>query len=270
MCLVLLANDVHPRYRLVLAANRDEFFRRRTAPANRWADAPDVLAGRDLEGGGTWLGVTIAGRWAAVTNFRESAPPLPDAPSRGHLVAEYLRGREAPSEYADRLTSTAASYNGFNLLLGDAEDVCWISNRTAEGAGISRRRLGAGLYGISNHLLDTPWRKVTRGKERLKEIAAAETDPSADSLLEMLLDTTFAAEHELPRTGVSRDLEIALSAAFISTPDYGTRSSSALLIGRDGGIHLAERSFDSSARVVEELHHHLDPREATLASSTHV
>ena len=252
MCLILFAHDVHPEYSLVLAANRDEFFSRPTAPAARWADAPHVIAGRDLQGGGTWLGVTEDGRWSAVTNFREETPSRRDAPSRGHLVSRFLLTDIPASAYADSIAPNATAYNGFNLLLGDGREVVWLSNRTSGGVGFSQRILTPGIYGLSNHLLDTPWRKVTRGKEHLGEIVAQPTIPAPEPLLDLLLDTTYAAEHQLPSTGVPAELERLLSAAFISTPEYGTRSSTALLVARTGAIRFAERSFDSRGSVTNE------------------
>jgi uncharacterized protein with NRDE domain len=252
MCLILFAHDFHPEYRLVLAANRDEFFTRPTDPLHRWADNPEILAGRDREGGGTWLGTTSGGRWAAVTNFREATAPRPDAPSRGHLVTNFLEEDSPPLEYARSLLPRAGDYNGFNLLVGDENGVVWFSNRSIPPGKPDPVGLERGVYGISNHLLDTPWPKVLRGKAGLKLILQGNGPPSSERLLELLLDTSYAAEHELPWTGVGPEMERALSAAFISTPDYGTRSSSALLIGRDGRISFAERSFDAAGRPAGE------------------
>src|SRR5688500_18782433 len=129
MCLILLAHEAHPRYRLVVAANRDELYARPTAPAGWWDDYPGVLGGRDLRGGGSWMGVTRDGRWAAVTNYRDPAGERKDAPSRGDLVGDFLRGSESPSEYLARLQPRAAAYNGFNLLVGEPGTVLWLSNR---------------------------------------------------------------------------------------------------------------------------------------------
>lgn len=237
MCLILFAYRVHPEYRLVAAANRDEFFARPTAPAAPWPDAPGVVAGRDLRGGGTWMGVAEGGRWAAVTNHRDPGEPLPHAPSRGDLVAGFLRGAEAPGDYLARLESRAAEYNGFNLLAGDARSLFWFSNRSGEPP----RRLEPGIYGLSNHLLDTAWPKVQRGKRELARLLAGPADPVP--LLDLLLDRTLAADHLLPDTGVGAERERALSAAFILTPGYGTRASTALLLRPDGGGLLVERTF---------------------------
>ena len=246
MCLILLAHEEHPRYRLVVAANRDEFHARPTAPADWWADAPDVLAGRDLRGGGTWMGVSLDGRWAAVTNYRDPAGERAGAPSRGELVGDFLRGRESPAEYLSRLGPRAGEYNGFNLLVGEPGTVLWLSNR-ADG----QRALAPGVHGVSNHLLDTPWPKVERGKRALGALLR-EPRLDAEPMLDLLLDRTVAADHELPDTGVGLTLERALSTMFISTPEYGTRSSTALLVDHDGGVLFVERTHLPDARETHD------------------
>lgn len=238
MCLILLAHAAHPSYRLILTANRDEFHDRPTRPAHRWPDAPHVVAGLDLRGGGTWLGVTDGGRWAAVTNFRDAAQLGRTAPSRGKLVADYLRRDLSPRAYVDQVAELGAEMNGFNLLVGDADEVWWISNRAPELAG----PVGPGIHGISNALLDTPWPKVVRGKRELERLVSAASAPDPDQLIGILLDRTLAADHELPQTGVGTEMERALSAPFIATPGYGTRSSTALLIDHSGGVLLVERT----------------------------
>ena len=237
MCLILLAHDAHPRYRLVVAANRDEFYARPAAPAAWWPDAPGVLAGRDLRGGGTWLGITRAGRFAAVTNFRETAPVAPDAPSRGHLVGGFLRGADAPEAYLRALAARAGEYAGFNLLVGDGEDLRWLSNR-----GGAARALEAGVYGLSNALLDTPWPKVARGKAGLAAALAGggEVDPGA--LFRVLWDAEPAPDAHLPDTGVGLERERMLSPPFIRGAEYGTRASTVLLVGRDGRVGFVERT----------------------------
>ncbi|MEX2572030.1 MAG: NRDE family protein [Gemmatimonadota bacterium] len=250
MCLVLFAHDIHPAYSLVLAANRDEFHDRPTAPAGMWDDAPEVLGGRDLRMGGTWLAVTRSGRWAAVTNYRDPSEFERLARSRGHLVSDFVTGRQSPEGYLAELEAARGDFSGYNLLAADRHRVFWSSNR-APGS-TPRRPLGAGIYGLSNHLLDTPWPKVTRGKTALSDLIASPDDLAPERLLDLLLDRTLAAEHELPATGVTLELERALSAAFIRTPGYGTRSSTALLIRRDGGIHFAERRFDEKGETVGE------------------
>lgn len=236
MCLIVVAHRAHPEYRLVVAANRDEWFDRAAAPAAFWPDAPDVLAGRDLRAGGTWLGVTRAGRFAALTNVRDPSHNRPDAPSRGALVGDYLTGSAGPDAYLDALRTRADRYNGFNLIVGDAERLLCFSNRDGR-----KRDLGAGIFGLSNALLDTPWPKVESAKQRLARLLAEA--PAADALLELMSDTTVAPDDALPSTGVPLDWERALSPLRILTSGYGTRCTTALTIDRDGRVAFAERTY---------------------------
>lgn len=240
MCLILLAYRAHPGHPLVVAANRDEFHERPAAPAHWWPDAPGLLAGRDLRGGGTWLGVTRGGRFAAVTNYREPAAWRADACSRGELVRGFLEDSAGAARYLRRLAPRAGEYNGFSLLLGDARELWFYSNR-----GGAPRRLGPGLYGLSNELLDTPWPKVERGRRRMQRALRAARLSTAP-LLAMLGDTEPAADADLPDTGIGRDRERALSPMFIRMPGYGTRCSTALVFDADGRVELEERSFDAA------------------------
>jgi uncharacterized protein with NRDE domain len=244
MCLILFAHHAHQAYPLVVAANRDEWFRRPTAPAGFWPDAPEVFAGRDLEQRGTWLGITRRGRFAALTNFRDPGSNRPDAPSRGALVSEFLRADVSPGEYLAGLRGEAALYNGFSLLAGDGASLAYFSNREGE-----IRRLESGVYGLSNSLIDVPWPKVQSGKARL----AAALDgggPDPEALLALLDDTDMAVDEALPSTGVSRDWERRLSSLRIVGDGYGTRSSTALLVGADGEVSFVERSFDQGGGEV--------------------
>lgn len=245
MCLILLAYRVHPGYELVMAANRDEFYRRPTAPAGFWEDVPYLLAGRDLKEGGTWMGITRQGRFAAVTNYRDPQAVRPHAPSRGNLVGDYLKGNESPRDYLARLVPEAGNYNGFNLLLGDDQGLFYYSNQ--DGAP---RSLPSGIYGLSNHLLDTPWPKVARGRQALETLLGQSSGPTSEALFAILEDRTQASDEELPETGVGIELERMLSPMFIQTPDYGTCSSSVLLMEKGGGIYLAEKTH-AEARVRE-------------------
>jgi uncharacterized protein with NRDE domain len=238
MCLILLALDTHPDYALVLAANRDEFYDRPTAPAAFWDDAPGVLAGRDLRAGGTWLGIDRRGRVAAVTNYRQGTREAAAARSRGHLVSDYLTATMDGAAHMARVERDAGLYNGFNLLCGQVGALHYFSNR--EGPA---RRLGAGVYGLSNHLLDSPWPKVTTGKTGLTGLLSATGKALLASLFTLLSDRRQAADDALPRTGVSPEWERLLSSAFIASPEYGTRSSTVVLVGRGGGTVFVERSF---------------------------
>jgi uncharacterized protein with NRDE domain len=250
VCLVVFAHDAHPRYRLVLGANRDEFHARPADALAEWPDAPGVFGGRDLQAGGTWLGVTWTGRWAAVTNFRDPEETAGRPASRGHLVSEFLTGRRPAREYLESLRPRLHEFSGFNLLVSDDSGTFWMSNRSVPRTPVTP--LGRGLYGLSNHLLDTPWPKVERGKDGLRRLLQSSGVLPPTELLDLLLDRTRAADHELPDTGVGRDLERALSSPFIFTPEYGTRASSALLISASGEISVAERTFAPDGTLVGE------------------
>lgn len=236
MCLILLAHGAHPDYPLVIAANRDEYYRRPTAKAAFWQDYPHILAGRDLECMGTWLGVTRQGRFAAITNFRDPRERKIDAPSRGTLVSEFLASKREPREYLEEVAARASDYKGFNLLVGDIDNVFYFSSRAGQVQEVS-----PGIHGLSNHLLDTPWPKVARGKLRLR--AALADEPSLESLLDLLHDREPAAETELPDTGIGTPMERVLSPALIVSPQYGTRASTAVLFGGDGSVSFSERTI---------------------------
>lgn len=243
MCLIVLAWRTQVRYRLIVAANRDEYFLRPAAPAAFWDDHSGVLAGRDLEAGGTWLGVTLGGRFAALTNYRNPAEKRTGAPSRGALVSEFLIGKAAPREYAQELEKRGAEYNGFGLLVGDAGSMYFLSNRGGHSA-----RVEPGVHGLSNHLLDTPWPKVEKGKARLA--AQLERPFDAEAAFALLDDTERAPDGELPSTGVSLELEERLSAIRIpAIGGYGTRCSTVLCFGADGKIEFHERSYREDGSV---------------------
>lgn len=239
MCLILFALDAHPRYPLVVAANRDEFHGRPTRPAGWWPEAPGVLAGRDERSGGTWMGATRGGRWAAVTNHRNPTTERGSAPSRGSLVAEYLRGGEPPEAFLARVAEGAGAYDGFNLLVGEGSRVLWLSNRAPTPGPVA---VEPGVHGLSNALLDTPWPKVVRGRRELERLLGEpELRPAA--LLDAMLDRTLAADRELPETGVGTEHERALSPRFILGPTYGTRASTALLLEHGGTLRFVERTY---------------------------
>ena len=253
MCLILIALDSHPDFALIVAANRDEFYDRPSAVAGFWADAPWILGGRDLKAGGTWLGVDRRGRFAAVTNYRQGQLE-PAAPrSRGHLVSDFLTSGVDPRAHIDRVQRDAALYNGFNLIAGHARDVFYFSNREARA-----RALGPGVYGLSNHLLDTAWPKVTSSKNALNALLTADPGELIPNLLALLSDRRQAADHLLPRTGVSEDWERLLSSAFIASSNYGTRSSTVVLAGRDGHVVLVERNFGAGGVPAEQVRYEFE------------
>lgn len=206
-----------------------------------WQDAPNILAGSDLAGGGTWCGITGDGCFAAVTNYRDPRDVRDDSPSRGLLVSEFLRGPKPPRTYLADLSSEAHRYNGFSLLVGDADDLFYFCNRENVA-----RELEPGLYGLSNHLLDEPWPKVERAKRGLADLLIADTIDTSH-LLELLADGRRPRDAALPSTGVSRDWERVLSPIFISSPMYGTRSSTALLVAYDGRVSVTERGYPEGA-----------------------
>lgn len=244
MCLLLFAHGVHPDYPLVVLANRDEFHRRPTAAAQWWAEG-DILAGRDLEAGGTWMGVSLAGRFAAVTNYRDPASHQPGLRSRGAVVVEALRAPDARG-FLDRLRAEGGAYNGFNLVLGEPGAVWSFGNR---GGGAIELR--PGLYGLSNHLMETPWPKVVRGKRLLQSYLESVRFPDLEPAFELLGDRTPAPEAELPETGVGLEWERRLAPMFIVSPSYGTRASTILLISASGQATFAERSFGPDGRPTD-------------------
>jgi len=244
MCLILFAYDIHPEYRLIVAANRDEFLDRPTDKAGFWDDHPSVLGGRDLKNGGTWMGVTRSGRFAAVTNYREPEKKHATAPSRGRLVSDFLISDKSAQACIEEFSSRADEYNGFNLLLFDGDDLCWFSNRSEDAEKLSR-----GLHGLSNHLLDTQWPKVTDGKRRLKSALELSGPELTDALFCMLEDTVVPPDSELPDTGVGMEWERILGAKMIVSPGYGTRSCTVLLMNRTGGGFFFEQTIDQGHPV---------------------
>jgi uncharacterized protein with NRDE domain len=254
MCLIVFDwqpdarhGDIRPL--LTLSANRDEFLRRDADPMQWWADAPGVLAGRDLTGGGTWLGVSRDGRFAALTNYRAPSEVRPDAPTRGTLVSAFLAGeRMEPMAYLRRVAAEGHRYNGFNLLVGDftRRELGWYGNRADTPPAL----LDAGVHGLSNSLLNTPWPKLVAQREALRDLIHADEAPPLDLLIDTLRDPRMANDDALPSTGLSIERERVLSAAFIDTPEYGTRSTTALRVAVDAnGLSLAikERSDDDGS-----------------------
>ncbi|MGE5624439.1 MAG: NRDE family protein [Bacillota bacterium] len=245
MCLLVFAWKTHPAHALLFAGNRDERHARASAAAGFWDDAPEVLGGRDLEAGGTWLGVTAGGRFAVVTNYREGLDPPKRPRSRGELPAEFLKGGMRPADYLAGLRRRADDYAAFSFLCGDRDELYYFSNRGGEPSQVE-----PGIHGLSNHLLDTPWPKVSLSKARFGLLLEQEAFTS-DALFRLLYDTTPAADEVLPDTGIGADLERRVSSPFVLHPVYGTRSSSLLRLERDGGLEFAERRFDPAGREVE-------------------
>jgi uncharacterized protein with NRDE domain len=247
MCLLVIAWQVHPHYRLVVAANRDEFHERPTAAMAKWLPPDDIIAGRDLRAGGTWLAMDRARRFGIVTNFRELQRPVLDRPSRGNLIPDYLRNEKGAEGYLQELEPNAGGYSGFNLLLTDSGSLWYASNRADQFA----RRLPPGIYGLSNEFLDTPWPKLQRVRRRFDPLMTQAGEVSKDALFAILADPTQAGiNDELPETGVSREWEQLLSSPFIRNEDYGTRCSTIVLLEPSGAVSLTERRFDSGGNVI--------------------
>ena len=238
MCLIFISINDHPNYKLIVVANRDEFYSRKTAAAEFWPDHPHLLGGRDLEAGGTWLGMTREGKIAMITNYRDLKNILPAAPSRGHLASDYLIANVTAENHLNEIAKSASLYNGFNMVAGNASTLWYFSNY---GKGVER--LSKGFFGLSNHLLDTPWPKVVRGKERLKPLLQ-QAVIDTDQLFEFLYDEKIAKDDQLPDTGIGLERERALSSMFIKTPNYGSRCSTVLLVDKNNRVSFSERVYD--------------------------
>lgn len=247
MCLILFAYKAHPKYKLIVAANRDEAYGRATAPADFWEDEPGLLAGRDLEKMGTWMGVTRSGRFAALTNYRNPSEITAGKRTRGELVADFLKGMDHPQAYLQKMSETRTEYPGYNLLAGNLDELFYYSN-----VGDSLQKIEPGIYGVSNHLLNTNWPKVEHGKEGLAKIIAENQKTMVDQLFSHLENADPAPEHLLPSTGVSLEWERLLSPMFIKSEGYGTRSSTVILLD-DEDIFFKERVFSGEKQADQEF-----------------
>ena len=254
MCLIFLAYEQHSDFRLVVAANRDEDYERPTEPAGYWADYPHILAGRDMEAGGTWMGVNTSASFAALTNVRSPRPRLTNPPSRGGLISGFLNRDGGCDPYLRQIEATADHYNGFSLLLYSPEaGLHYFSNFDNHGF----RQLAPGLYGLSNHLLDTPWPKVEQGKRAVGDWLDKQ-DGDVEELFDIMSRKAHAPDDELPDTGVDKAFERALSALFIESPGYGTRSTSVVTLGYDGSCVFTERTFEPGSAPAGTLRFELD------------
>ncbi|HYC38737.1 MAG TPA: NRDE family protein [Usitatibacter sp.] len=248
MCLIVIAWKARDDLPLIVAANRDEWRDRPAEPAQWWHDDPALLAGRDLQAGGTWMGITRGGRFAAVTNFRDPSQRRTSARSRGAIVARFLQATERPRLYLERLAATAAEYNGFNLMAGTPDELWYFGSREGEA-----RLVDAGVHGISNHLLDEPWPKVVRARAEM-QAALAEADPFP-RLFDLLSDTAGAPDEVLPDTGVGLAWERRLAATLITGEDYGTRCSTVIARAADGTVRFEERTRAADGSVASTAQH---------------
>lgn len=238
MCLIFFSLNEHPQYKLVVAANRDEFYNRKTAAADFWEDYPGILGGRDLEAGGTWLGVSRKGKVSMITNYRDPKNIDPNAPSRGHLVADYLNDDDtSPEQYVKDLEPRAKLYNGFNLIVGNTDEMWYLSTHSH---GVEK--LTQGLHGLSNHLLNSPWPKVEAGKKAMQDLLKQDFQPR--DLFALLFNDKVAPDNLLPDTGIGLERERALSAMFIKTHGYGTRCSTVILADYSDNIFFSERVYN--------------------------
>lgn len=249
MCLILFAYHSHPTQPLIIAANRDETYSRPTRNAQFWPESPELLAGKDLQAGGLWLGINRKGRFAAITNFRDPKAKTGSL-SRGLIGKEFLMSKEQPEKFLIKLSENAEIYSGFNLLLGDQHNLYYYSNREKQ---ISK--LKPGVYGLSNHLLNASWPKIAKGKELLSsQINSSNKKPIlTENLITLLNDKTRPEDELLPDTGVGLDYERVLSPMFIQTPVYGTRSSTALTISQEGKVNFHEQCYAADGIETERV-----------------
>ncbi len=250
MCLIVFAYNTDPAYPLVIGANRDEFFDRPTAPLAWWEDHPHILAGRDLQAGGTWMGITDTGRFAAITNFRDPSRVKQKVPSRGALVGDFLCSDISAQTYLEHVRQSAKAYNGFNLIVKDNFGLFYYANYQDR-----IQRLCAGVYGLSNHLLNTEWPKVEKTKKGLTSLMEQDL-VDEEAIFTLLADQQPAPDALLPDTGIGLAWERLLSSVFIRSKTYGTRSSSVILVKKNKQIRFSERTFDASgycSRVSETV-----------------
>ena len=250
MCLIVIGWRCRPDLPLVVAANRDEWRDRAAEPAHWWPDHPEILAGRDLKAGGTWMGVTRSGRFAAVTNFRDPSDRRSTARSRGELVTQFLLSPDSPSAFLAAVAARAGEYNGFNLIVGDGESLWYLGSREAEA-----REIAPGVHGLSNHVLDEPWPKVIRGRHAM-ERALPEGDP-VPTLFELLGDREGVPDRELPKTGVGLEWERRLAAPLITGADYGTRASTVVTLTAAGEVFLEELTRAADGAEAGRVTHRL-------------
>ena len=256
MCLIIFAHQADPRYRLIVAANRDEFFARATNHAHFWTEfdkKPQILAGKDLVAGGTWLGLTRSGRFAAVTNIRDPSEPEKKPKSRGQLTLDFLAGDQSPLDYCGMLQEHFNEFAGYNLLVGDKHSMCYVNNFEEKLI-----ELKPGIYGLSNGLLNSSWPKIEKGRDSLKELLTSdvqEDSVSTDRLIDMMNARSLVKVDDLPDTGIPKELEHRLSPAFIQNQQrqYGTLCTSAVIIENLGVSRFSEQNYDKSGKATERI-----------------
>lgn len=250
MCFVVFSFKEHSKYKLIFCANRDEFYNRKTEKVRYWGNDENILAGKDLEGGGTWLGITKTGRFAALTNFREGGRKNPEKTSRGLIVREYLESDGSPLKYVKYLEEKKEDFEGFNLLFGNKDELYYFSNRSNGLLPVT-----GGMYGLSNATLETPWPKIRRGKKLFSDILS-ESNITPEKLFDLLRDDKKPDTKELPDTGVPKEFEKELSPIFVNMPGYGTRSSNVIFIDYNDNVEFYEKIFDSSGDEVNHSYYY--------------
>jgi uncharacterized protein with NRDE domain len=268
MCLIIFAHQQHASYPLLVAANRDEYYQRPTREAHIWPGSERLLAGKDLTAGGTWLGITAGGRFAAITNHRNPAQIPAQPRSRGLLTLDFLRGHMTPLNYLQDLSHSGGEYAGFNLLLGDGAELCYYSN--VEGVP---QQLKPGVYGLSNALLDTPWPKLDKGRNQMRELVS-DSRLTADeqghaSLARVVTDRTPNPEHRFEDQNLDPELALLLSAQFICSDEYGTRATTSLLLRSDGNISFGEQNFGAGGNAAGSAFFTLNPDEGEKTRAGH-
>ena len=254
MCLAVFAHGVHKTYPFIFVANRDEFYDRPTASASYWNGNQAIFGGRDLRCGGGWLAVSRHGKFAALTNFRDPPARNSDAPSRGAIVQTFLENGRSASDFFVDMDRTSSDYNGFNLIAHTGSDVYYYTNKRGESDAY--QRLKSGVYGVSNHYLDTPWPKLERARDALERQArVSDATLDVEALFEIMMDQSVPSDEVLPNTGIDLEMERTLSTAFIETPEYGTRSTTVVLMDRNGDFLFSERIFNGGRHCYQTTHH---------------
>ncbi|MCT4593746.1 MAG: NRDE family protein [Anaeromicrobium sp.] len=248
MCTIVLAYKKHPEYKLILAANRDEFYSRPTREVHFWEDHENVLAGRDLEKMGTWLGITKEGKFSGVTNYRDNSLNVENSKSRGNLVKDYLIGEESPIEYMNKVKRENKLYDSYNLLVGNLNSIYYYSNVSDE-----MKELEPGVYGLSNHLLDTDWFKVRKAKEKLIGLIENKEKIYEEDLLSILYNKTVPHDDNLPDTGVGIEWERILAPVFVESSEYGTRACTIILVDKKDRVTVVEKSFNNYTWRLKKL-----------------
>ncbi len=249
MCLITFSYKTHPRYKLIVAANRDEFYERPTRKAQFWTNEqlPDILAGKDMKANGTWMGISKKGKWGALTNYRDPSNIKENAPTRGNLVLDFLKSEMDENSYLENVQKKAQDYNGFNLLIGSYDSLYHFSNETNAITEIE-----PGIHGVSNALLDTNWPKLDHAKKELERITSKEKF-NKEEAFEILKNPVKAPDEQLPSTGIPYEWEKAVSSIFIKTDNYGTLCSTLLFVDYEGNAEFTERRYNSSTgEIIEE------------------